>query len=229
MLFVVWWFFSKWTFSKNSSRNTISVKQFGSRSGLMLCQAWSGSKQLFVKAISRRQKSLIARNKLMKVSYFCKHHGCLNVMISSCWWYISSHSDEQYYLCLSLNKLYVLYSRTCIAQTPQDRHLSYVQLWLPHTTSQVVSFYPQRELSSKRINLNRTVLHALVCGKVNLWKTFHECVKSITFLLQIQFFDYWNIWTDCGPETLKQVLWQTMTTHMKCHIMQHFIRVCTVC
>ena len=37
---------------KNSCRNTISVKQFGSRSGQMFCRAWSGSK-LFAKVISR--------------------------------------------------------------------------------------------------------------------------------------------------------------------------------
>ena len=41
--FVVPWFFSKSTFSKNSFRNTISVKQFGSRSGLTTCWPWSGS------------------------------------------------------------------------------------------------------------------------------------------------------------------------------------------
>ena len=29
--------------------------------------------------------------------------------------------------------------------------------------------------------------------------------------------------------TCKQVLWQTVKTQKKCHIMRHFIRVCTVC
>ena len=28
---------------------------------------------------------------------------------------------------------------------------------------------------------------------------------------------------------IKWVLWQTLKTHMKCSIMLHFIRVCTVC
>ena len=33
----------------------------------------------------------------------------------------------------------------------------------------------------------------------------------------------------CGPETPKLVLWQMVKTQMKWGIMQHFIRVCTVC
>ena len=49
--FFAFWFFSKWAFSKNSPRNTISVKQFGSRSGPT---KWSGFK-LFAKVISRRR------------------------------------------------------------------------------------------------------------------------------------------------------------------------------
>ena len=46
-------FFFKLTFSKKSFRNTISVRQFGSRSGLTFCQAWSGSK-LFTKVINTK-------------------------------------------------------------------------------------------------------------------------------------------------------------------------------
>ena len=33
----------------------------------------------------------------------------------------------------------------------------------------------------------------------------------------------------CEQETPKRVLWQTVKTQMKCRIMWHFIRVCTVC
>ena len=32
----------------------------------------------------------------------------------------------------------------------------------------------------------------------------------------------------CGRETTKRVPWQTVKTQMKCCILQHFIRVCTV-
>ena len=46
-------FFLKTTFSKNSFRNTISVKQLGFRSGLAFCGARSVSK-LFANAISRK-------------------------------------------------------------------------------------------------------------------------------------------------------------------------------
>ena len=35
--------------------------------------------------------------------------------------------------------------------------------------------------------------------------------------------------TLCIMETPKQVLWPTAKTQMKCRIMRHFIRVCTVC
>ena len=38
-----------------------------------------------------------------------------------------------------------------------------------------------------------------------------------------------NLLTLCVLKTLKLVLWQTVKTQMKCHIMWHFIRVCTVC
>ena len=66
LLFVIYWLFSKFSISKKSFRNTISVKQFGSRSRLMLCWSWSGSK-LFVKVISSRgQKSSLARKELKK-------------------------------------------------------------------------------------------------------------------------------------------------------------------
>ena len=44
-----------WIFSKNSFWITISLKQFGRRSGLTKCIAWSWSK-LFAKVISRWQK-----------------------------------------------------------------------------------------------------------------------------------------------------------------------------
>ena len=30
-------------------------------------------------------------------------------------------------------------------------------------------------------------------------------------------------------ETCKKILWQTVKTHMKCCIRQHFVRICTVC
>ena len=30
-------------------------------------------------------------------------------------------------------------------------------------------------------------------------------------------------------DTGKHILWQTVKTQMKCHIRQHFIRVCIVC
>ena len=46
-------FFKKFTFSMNSFRNNIGVKQFGFRSDPTLCRAWSGSK-LSAKVISRR-------------------------------------------------------------------------------------------------------------------------------------------------------------------------------
>ena len=45
MSFVVF-FFYKITFSESFLRNTISVKQFGSRSGPTFCWVWSGSKLL---------------------------------------------------------------------------------------------------------------------------------------------------------------------------------------
>ena len=47
-------FFQIDSYKKKSIRNTISVKWFGSRSGPMLSQSWSGSKP-FAKVISRRQ------------------------------------------------------------------------------------------------------------------------------------------------------------------------------
>ena len=44
-----------------------SIKQFGSRSGLTYCQAWSGSK-LFAKIISRRHKQVMSwRSKTSKI------------------------------------------------------------------------------------------------------------------------------------------------------------------
>ena len=42
--FAVGWFFSKSIFSKHSFRNTISVKQFGSKWKTTFCQSWSVSK-----------------------------------------------------------------------------------------------------------------------------------------------------------------------------------------
>ena len=52
-------------FSKNSFRNTIthSVKQFGSRSGLTFCRAWSWSK-LIAKVIWRRQWAMSCLQRL---------------------------------------------------------------------------------------------------------------------------------------------------------------------
>ena len=61
--FVVCDFFFLLNFFKKSFRITISVKQFGSRSGPTFCRAWSGSK-LFAKIISIRQKSPQARKEL---------------------------------------------------------------------------------------------------------------------------------------------------------------------
>ena len=40
---------------------------------------------------------------------------------------------------------------------------------------------------------------------------------------------YKKIFTLCILEIPKWVCWQTVTTQMKCSIMLHFIRVCTVC
>ena len=51
-------------FSKNLFRNTVSVKRFGSRSGQTFYRSRSRSK-LFVKFISRHQKSPLARKELM--------------------------------------------------------------------------------------------------------------------------------------------------------------------
>ena len=66
MLFCRLWifFFFKLNFQKKSFRNTLSVKQFGTRSGPTKCRAWSGSK-LFAKDISRRQKLSLAWKELM--------------------------------------------------------------------------------------------------------------------------------------------------------------------
>ena len=42
-------------------------------------------------------------------------------------------------------------------------------------------------------------------------------------------FNQFTLLTHCIQKTLKQVLWQTVKTQMKCTTMLHFIRVCTVC
>ena len=56
--------FSKLFFSKKKFwKHYLSVKQFGSRSGPIFCQSWSGSK-LFAKVISRRQMSQKAGKEL---------------------------------------------------------------------------------------------------------------------------------------------------------------------
>ena len=51
-------------FKKFFQEHYHSVKQFCSRSGPMLCQALSGSKQLTVKVISRQQSSPLAGKEL---------------------------------------------------------------------------------------------------------------------------------------------------------------------
>ena len=53
MFFVICCFFHNKLFKKKYFRNTISVKQFGSRSGPTFCWSWSGSKMV-VKFISRQ-------------------------------------------------------------------------------------------------------------------------------------------------------------------------------
>ena len=53
-------FFKMNFFKKIFQEHYQSVKQFGSRSGPMFCQSWSGSK-LFAKVMIRRQKSALAR------------------------------------------------------------------------------------------------------------------------------------------------------------------------
>ena len=63
------WIFLNDFFQKKSFRNTISVKQFGSRSGPMVCWAWSGSK-MFAKVISRRQKLPLRGKELRGVDTF---------------------------------------------------------------------------------------------------------------------------------------------------------------
>ena len=52
-------------FKKISFRNSMSVKQFGSRSGPRKCRSWSGSK-LFAKVISRQQKPPLDRKELTR-------------------------------------------------------------------------------------------------------------------------------------------------------------------
>ena len=67
-------YFFKITFLKNSFRNTIRVKQFGSRSGLTFCQ---GSK-LFTKVISRRRQQ--TKNLFISMIFFfffCNHYSDL--------------------------------------------------------------------------------------------------------------------------------------------------------
>ena len=54
-------FFKINLFKKFFQEHYQSVKQFGSRSGTMLCRCWSGSK-LLARVISRRRKSLLTRN-----------------------------------------------------------------------------------------------------------------------------------------------------------------------
>ena len=54
-LFLCCFFFKINFFEKLFQEHNQSVKQFGSRSGLTFCQAWSASK-LFAKVISRRHK-----------------------------------------------------------------------------------------------------------------------------------------------------------------------------
>ena len=69
--FIVYWFFFKISFKKNSFMYTVSVKQIGSRTSLTFCLAWSGSR-LFAKIISRRLKLPLAGKEWQdSLSWFC--------------------------------------------------------------------------------------------------------------------------------------------------------------
>ena len=49
------------------------------------------------------------------------------------------------------------------------------------------------------------------------------------FAFKLRILEKFDPVTLCIRETPKQVLLQTVKTRMKCHILQHFIRVYTVC
>ena len=49
---------------------------------------------------------------------------------------------------------------------------------------------------------------------------------GLYYLPSVQNKDNWLIWVQMTP---KCIFWQTVKTQMKCSIMLHFIRFCTVC
>ena len=71
-----------YTFSKESFRNIISVKQLGSRSGPTFCRPWSGFK-LFAKVNSRWQVTT-SREKLMHILWFVLHE--MSLIWTCCLW-----------------------------------------------------------------------------------------------------------------------------------------------
>ena len=63
-----------------------------------------------------------------------------------------------------------------------------------------------------------------ICYDKLMKNCFKDCSQSRPSALMVYF-----ALTLCILETPKQVFWQTVKTLMKCSIMLHFIRVCTVC